>query len=405
MIIYISVFFAILFAILLVIFILKNTQLKKEQQTSLSEKENLKQEILQIKKDTEQVNHLQNTWQKEKETLLEEKKKFEEKNKKLWSMSEAVHKERRKVDEENELLTQEKEKLLVDKKKLDEKVKKLWQTSTAIHKEKERINELKIEIEHKHQEIIDSVNYAKRIQHALLASDKLLNDNLTDYFLFFQPRDIVSGDFYWAASKNFETTKKFYLAICDSTGHGVPGAIMSILNISCLNEAVNREDMFLPQLMLDQTRSKIMEHMANDGSDEGGKDGMDAVLACFDFENNNLQFAAANNPLWLIRNNELIEYKPDKMPVGKPMGELAPFTLQQIELQKNDLIIMITDGFPDQFGGPKGKKFMYKNLKELLVQLSNKPLDQVKQELKTTFDEWRGKMEQVDDVLVFGVRV
>ena len=358
-----------------------------------------------MKKQLEDAQHDLIKRKKEQEELIQEKLKFEEKNKKLWSMSESVHKARKKVDEENEQLIHEKEKLIGEKKKLDEKVKKLWQTSTAIHKEKERINELKIEIEHKHQEIIDSVNYAKRIQRALLASNKLLNENLNDYFLFFKPRDIVSGDFYWAASKKILTTKKFYLAICDSTGHGVPGAIMSILNISCLNEAVNKDDLNLPHQLLDQTRAKIMEHMANDGSEEGGKDGMDAVLACFDFENNKLEFAAANNPLWLIRNNELIEYKPDKMAVGKPMGEIAPFTLQQIDLQKNDLIIMITDGFPDQFGGPKGKKFMYKNLKELLVKLSNQPLGQIKQELKNTFDDWRGNIEQVDDVLVFGIRV
>lgn len=338
----------------------------------------------------------------EKEQAAIEKKKMEEKNRKLWAMSETVHKERKKIEEQNETLLIEKEKLEVDKKKLDEKVKKLWAQSVSIHKEKERINELKIEIEHKHQEIIDSVNYAKRIQHALLASKQLLDKHLNDYFIFFQPKDIVSGDFYFADAISDDV---FSIVTADSTGHGVPGAIMSILNISCLNDATRGNKLTLPNEIFDYTRSRVMHHMANDGSEEGGKDGMDAVICNFNFKENLLQFAAANNPLWLIRNNELIEYKPDKMPVGKPMGELAPFTLQQIELQKNDLIIMITDGFPDQFGGPKGKKFMYKNLKELLVQLSKKPLDQMKQELKSTFDEWRGKMEQVDDVLVFGVRV
>lgn len=338
----------------------------------------------------------------EKEQAAIEKKKIEEKNRKLWAMSETVHKERKKIEEQNEQLLIEKEKLETDKKKLDEKVKKLWSTSTAIHKEKERINELKLEIEHKHQEILDSVNYAKRIQRSLLASQKLLNDNLPEHFILFQPKDIVSGDFYWASklSNNF-----FSIVIADSTGHGVPGAIMSILNISCLGEAINAQKLILPNQILDYTRHRIMEHMANDGSEEGGKDGMDAVICNFDFKNNILQFAAANNPLWLIRDNQLTEFKPDKMPVGKPMGEVKPFTLQETQLQKGDLVILLTDGFADQFGGEKGKKFMYKPLKELLLKVNDNSLEEIKLHLARTLDEWKGNNEQVDDVLIFGVRI
>jgi len=338
----------------------------------------------------------------EKNKIEELKLDFENKQKQMWAMSETVYKEKKKIEEQLKQMLTQKEELETQKKENDEKVKMLWDQSIAIHKEKERINKLKEEVEVRHQEIIDSVNYAKRIQHALLASKQLLDKHLNDYFIFFQPKDIVSGDFYSADAISDDV---FSIVTADSTGHGVPGAIMSILNISCLNDATRGNKLTLPNEIFDYTRSRVMHHMSNDGSEEGGKDGMDAVICNFNFKENLLQFAAANNPLWLIRNNELIEYKPDKMPVGKPMGELAPFTLQQIQLQKNDLIIMITDGFPDQFGGPKGKKFMYKNLKELLVQLSNKPLDQMKQELKSTFDEWRGNMEQVDDVLVFGVRV
>lgn len=349
------------------------------------------------KAESEQIN-----WQQEKENLLKEKQKAEEKNKKLWIMSETVHKERKLVDDANEKLNLEKEKLEGDKKKLDEKVKKLWQTSTAIHKEKERINELKLEIEHKHQEILDSVNYARRIQRALLPSLKLLKENLPEHFLFFQPKDIVSGDFYWASKL---INNVFSIVIADSTGHGVPGAIMSILNISCLNEAIGAQNLSKPNEILDYTRSRIMEHMANDGSEEGGKDGMDAVICNFDFNTKKLQFAAANNPLWLIRKNELIEYKADKMPVGKAMGQIKPFTLHDVELLSGDLVLMITDGFADQFGGPKGKKFMYKPLKELLLDVNNAPLSDIKNHLKTSFDSWKGNAEQVDDVLIFGLRI
>jgi serine phosphatase RsbU (regulator of sigma subunit) len=338
----------------------------------------------------------------EKEQLISEKQKAEDKNKKLWHMSETVHKERKLVDEANEKLNLEKEKLESEKKKLDEKVKKLWSTSTAIHKEKERINELKIEIENKHQEILDSVNYAQRIQRALLANKKLLDENLHEYFVLFLPKDIVSGDFYWAQKMSNDT---FCIVAADSTGHGVPGAIMSILNISCLSEAVNAQNLLLPNEILNHTRKRIMEHMANDGSEEGGKDGMDAIICNFDFKTLQLKFAAANNPLYLIRNNEFLEFKSDKMPVGKPMGEILPFTLQEVNLQKGDLVVMITDGFADQFGGEKGKKFMYKSLKELLLKLSDKNPQEIKSNLEQAFIQWKGNLEQVDDVCIIGVRV
>ncbi|HQQ95360.1 MAG TPA: SpoIIE family protein phosphatase [Bacteroidia bacterium] len=338
----------------------------------------------------------------EKESLLSEKKKSEEKNRKLWAMSEAVHKERRLVDEANEHLSAEKDKLEAEKKKLDEKVKKLWQTSTAIHKEKERINELKLEIEQKHQEILDSVNYAQRIQKALLPGNKFLEDSLPEHFILFLPKDIVSGDFYWASRLE---NSKFALVTADSTGHGVPGAIMSILNISCLSEAVNAHHLSEPNEILNYTRRRIMEHMANDGSEEGGKDGMDAVICCFDVGKYTMSFSAANNPVWLLRNGELTEFKPDKMPVGKAMGDIKPFSRQEVELKKGDLVISLTDGFADQFGGAQGKKFMYKPLKALLLDLHKLSMEEIREKLKQKFEDWKGETEQVDDVLLIGVRI
>jgi serine phosphatase RsbU (regulator of sigma subunit) len=257
-------------------------------------------------------------------------------------------------------------------------------------------------IENKNRDITDSINYARRIQASLLASDSLLKTRLPDHFILFQPKDIVSGDFYWATVL---PDGSFGLAVADSTGHGVPGAIMSILNISCLNMAVNAANLTSPEAILNYARTSIMEHMANDGSVEGGKDGMDAVMANFNFNENKIRFAAANNPLWIVRDGKLIEFHPDKMPVGKPMGKITPFRLQEVVIQKGDLVVMFTDGFPDQFGGPKGKKFMYKKLKELITRLHTLPLPQIGEELNAAFDEWKGTYEQVDDVLVFGVRV
>lgn len=178
-------------------------------------------------------------------------------------------------------------------------------------------------IEEKQKEILDSINYAKRIQYALLASDKLLNENLPKHFLFFKPKDVVSGDFYWGAKLS---NGNFLFATADSTGHGVPGSIMSMLNISCLNEAINGDKLVQPADILNATRKKIINHLSNDGSVEGGKDGMDCSLVSFDFKNKKLTYAAANNPVWVVRNKEFIVLSADRMPVGKHDKENISFS-------------------------------------------------------------------------------
>ena len=283
-------------------------------------------------------------------------------------------------------------------------------TKTISHQNKE--------LEQKQKEIIDSINYAQRIQRALLASKKLLDNYLSqkgngknkgmEYFVFFQPKDIVSGDFYWASNLD---DNNFAIAIADSTGHGVPGAIMSMLNISCLKEAVVAQKLTEPNLILNYTRSKIIETLANDGSADGGKDGMDCSLLCFDFNAKKLNYAAANNPIWIVRKNnetselELLEFTADKMPVGKHDRDTVSFTQHSVALQSGDMIYSFTDGLPDQFGGPRGKKFMYKQFKELLASISQLPANEQSKMLNSKLNEWKGELEQVDDVLVFGIRV
>jgi serine phosphatase RsbU (regulator of sigma subunit)/ligand-binding sensor domain-containing protein len=283
-------------------------------------------------------------------------------------------------------------------------------TKTISHQNKE--------LEQKQKEIIDSINYAQRIQRALLASKKLLDNYLSqkgngknkgmEYFVFFQPKDIVSGDFYWASNL---ADNNFAIAIADSTGHGVPGAIMSMLNISCLKEAVVAQKLTEPNLILNYTRSKIIETLANDGSADGGKDGMDCSLLCFDFNAKKLNYAAANNPIWIVRKNnetselELLEFTADKMPVGKHDRDTVSFTQHSVALQSGDMIYSFTDGLPDQFGGPRGKKFMYKQFKELLASISQLPANEQSKMLNSKLNEWKGELEQVDDVLVFGIRV
>jgi serine phosphatase RsbU (regulator of sigma subunit) len=257
-------------------------------------------------------------------------------------------------------------------------------------------------IEEKHKEIQDSINYAKRIQYSLLASNELLNENLKEHFIFFKPKDVVSGDFYWGSKLS---NGNFILVTADSTGHGVPGAIMSILNISCLNEAVTAEKLTQPSDILNLTRKKIIEHLLNDGSEEGGKDGMDCSLLCFDFKNMKLKIAAAQNPVWVIRGKEIIDIKPDKMPVGKHDKQNIPFTQHEFEIQKGDIVYTLTDGYIDQFGGKKGKKFMSKNLKDLLTNNAHLPIHEQKAILESTFEKWKGNIEQVDDVTIIGIKI
>jgi serine phosphatase RsbU (regulator of sigma subunit) len=271
---------------------------------------------------------------------------------------------------------------------------------TIVEEQKQVVEEQKHLVEEHQKEIIDSINYAERIQRSFIATKEILNENLNDYFVFFKPKDIVSGDFYWASKLN---NGYFALVTADSTGHGVPGAIMSLLNVTSLEKAIETHTQ--PEDILNATRKTIIERLKKDGSAEGGKDGMDASLTVYDFTYNKLTISAANNPVWIVRGAETIEIKPDKMPVGKHDKQAISFTQQEIDLQTGDVIYTLTDGFPDQFGGEKGKKFMSKNLRELLAANAHLPMQEQKALLEKTFKNWVGNLEQVDDVTLIGVRV
>lgn len=262
------------------------------------------------------------------------------------------------------------------------------------------ITEQKHVIEARHKEITDSINYAERIQRSFLATNDMLDANLKDYFIFFKPKDVVSGDFYWCSKTQ---NGKFILATADSTGHGVPGAIMSLLNITSLEKAIEQETS--PDKVLNITRHIIIERLKNDGTSEGGKDGMDCSLCVFDFKNNSVLISAAQNPVWIVRGKEMIEIKPDKMPVGKHDNQNMPFTLHTVNLYKGDVVYTLTDGFSDQFGGSNAKKFMSKNLREFLQANAQLPMSEQKELLTSTFNNWKGKLEQVDDVTIIGIKV
>jgi len=369
---------------------------------------------------------------------------------------------------------------------------RVTQKQKAVIELKEKETQLqKHIIEEKHKEITDSINYAERIQRSFLATQSHLDSNLnhssitvtsssdegayrevsndsssrysspnveltrtdSNYFVMFKPKDVVSGDFYWSATLSSpqgggEGGGLFALCTADSTGHGVPGAIMSLLNITSLEKAIETETS--PDKILNATRKIIIERLKKDGSEQGGKDGMDCSLCVFDFKNKKLFIANANNPVWIVRNvtssseayregaqtnssrydaqgarastrtdmevievkadlspvtENVIEVKGDKMPVGKHDKQDVPFTVKEYDLQKGDIIYTLTDGFPDQFGGEKGKKFMSKNLRELLASNSHLPLNEQKEILEKTFKDWVGDLEQVDDVTVIGIRI
>lgn len=267
--------------------------------------------------------------------------------------------------------------------------------------QKHEIEKQKYLVETKQKEILDSINYARRIQTALMASDRLISSHLPEYFIFFRPKDIVAGDFYWAESVD----GCFMYATADSTGHGVPGAFMSLLNISKLNEAINQKKIIRPDLVLNDVRREIVDALNPEGTTEESKDGMDVVLCKLDTANLVLQYAAANSSFCIVRNNEALNCRADKMPVGKSHDDQTLFTLNEMKLQKGDMIYTFTDGFADQFGGPAGKKLKVKYMKNILTKISALPVTHQKETLARYFEDWKGTLEQVDDVLVMGVRV
>ncbi len=254
-------------------------------------------------------------------------------------------------------------------------------------------------IKEKNENITASIRYASLIQKAILPENEKIKRLLPESFIFYKPKDIVSGDFYWLNEKD----NKVFFSASDCTGHGVPGAFMHMTLNTLLNEAVNQKNILKPNEIFNDVRKNIISSLKSTSEIGERKDGMDSILCAWDKSQNTLEFACANNPLYLIRNNELIEFKGDRMPVGYS-DNLDSFTLKNVELEKNDLIYLSSDGYQDQFGGPQGKKFMRKNLKELLLEINKKPMQEQKEILEDKIKNWKGALDQCDDLLVIGVK-
>ncbi len=280
-----------------------------------------------------------------------------------------------------------------------------------LEKSKEMIEHQKEEVDEKNQEIISSLRYAKRLQEALLPPKNLLESFFkNNYFILYQPRDIVSGDFYWA--RKIKTTpregksKEFLLmAVADCTGHGVPGAFMSLLGSNFLHQSAVDKDVNTPAEALDFLNQKIITTLNHGYGEEKIRDGMDISLIAIDLESKQLAYAGANNPVYVVRDNTLETLKANKQAIGNMNDAALPYTNLVNQLQSGDCIYMFTDGYADQFGGPKGKKLMRKQFEEILLANSSKPMQDQKFALETVYTNWKGDLEQVDDVCVVGIRV
>jgi serine phosphatase RsbU (regulator of sigma subunit) len=273
------------------------------------------------------------------------------------------------------------------------------------YQRKKKDNELlasqKTEIEKQKQEITDSIKYAKRIQNAILPSNELAEEILPEHFILFKPRDIVSGDYYWMN----KVDNKVIVVAADCTGHGVPGAFMSMLGVSFLNEIINKGQVLESDLILNHLRNRVKKTLGQTGKEGEAKDGMDIAICVIDFEKMALEYSGAYNPLYLYRNNELIEYKADKMPIGIYIREKESFTKHQIPIQKGDTFYIFSDGYVDQFGGENGGKYKSKPFKRYLQGIQQYSMPEQRELLDKNFEEWRGPIEQIDDVILLGVRI
>lgn len=277
--------------------------------------------------------------------------------------------------------------------KVEERTAEVVQQKEEIEKQNEKISEL-------YEEVTDSIKYAKGLQEAILPPDEFVQENLPESFILYKPKDIVSGDFYWVEKKK----DKIYFAAVDCTGHGVPGAFMSIVGYNALNQALQNNDD--PGSILDSLNKGVSKTLHNNAIGTTTKDGMDLALCCYDKKTRTLEYAGAFNPLYLIRDGEINQIKADKFAIGTYYEDSSKkYTNHTIQLQEQDYIYVFSDGYADQFGGPKGKKFMYKRFRDYLLTLSGKSMNAQKEFLNDTIEEWKGPLEQIDDILVIGMHV
>ena len=353
-----------------------------------------------LKKDKERLEQI----------ITERTAEIRQQNEEIQTQAESLLETNNSLIQKNEEINQQNEEIKAQAENLETANKEITQ-----HKDK---------LEKSHGHITASINYARRIQNAMLPTEKLFEINFSQYFVFYQPRDIVSGDFYW-----FKKVNQYQIiAVADCTGHGVPGAFVSMLGISLLNEIVIKKEITRAAEVLDKLRQQIKNLLQQTGKVDEQKDGMDMALSVIDTQTNKLQFAGAHNPLYIIRNKKFgylniinkklkiidnqddqnpktfISIKADKQPIGIYVKE-RPFDNNEIQLYKNDILYMFSDGYADQFGHKTKHKYFIGNFRRLLISISEKSMQEQGQILEKTFTEWRGNIRQIDDVLVVGVKI
>lgn len=265
----------------------------------------------------------------------------------------------------------------------------------------QKVEERTRQIEQQSRNITDSIHYASRIQTALMLPSEELDRLLPSHFILNKPKDIVSGDYYWVSHKN----DRIIVAVADCTGHGVPGAFMSIMGINLLNEIVNNRETVRANEMLNELRDHLIKSLGQTGHRYEAKDGMEMALCVVDMDSKLLQFSGAFRPMYLLRNEELIEIKGDRMPIGIYNEEAVSFTNKEMQVQDDDIFYLFTDGYVDQIGGPKKKTFKSRNFKELLKDIHQRPLKEQKSILEEEHKSWKSDIEQIDDIMIMGVQL
>ena len=278
--------------------------------------------------------------------------------------------------------------------------RKVIERTEQVTRAKEEIEQQAGRLEELYKDVTDSIRYAKRLQESILPSPRFVKELLPEAFVLFKPKDIVSGDFYW-----FERAgSKVLFAAVDCTGHGVPGAFMSLVGHNGLNQAVKEHDLNQPAAILDDLNQLATETLNKHVEDGRVQDGMDLALCALDLNSMNLEFAGAYNPLYVIRDGEVLQTKGDKFAIGGGKHDKT-FTNHNIEIKSGDSLYIFSDGYADQFGGNKGKKFMYKKFRDLLISMQDRPMEEQGKLLDSTIEKWKGDYEQVDDILVIGVKI
>jgi len=361
----------------------KNLENKVEQRTAELNRQKLEIEQKNVELD-EIVEELKVTTDVVESVNIEMKEK-----------NEILEKQKIEILEKHEEMLQQREEILTINEVLEKRQEEILNKNTELEIQK-------YDILKKNQQITDSIEYARRIQMALLKSEK--NIPFAENFILYKPRNIVSGDFYWI--------KKFFnyivIVAADCTGHGVPCAFMSMLGISFLSEVANKHFRKISKirlsasLILEDLRESVIKALSNKNEKLQSKDGMDISLCIIDKDNNLMQFAAAYNPAYVIRENKIIELEADKMPIGIYQKETKPFFNQEFQLLENDRLYLFSDGYVDQFGGPNGRKFLKNKFKDLLIEINQLPMNEQHEKLENTYIEWKKDQKQTDDILVMG---